>query len=120
MEESNSTARTRFKSSTARIPLDYFYRGLFQASDSVKLQIQKATRERDQANANTMQIRTDFEKLLLQSNQDILQLRHQLGSTQNRFHEMESELLNSKKHCLELTEEINRLTREVTPTVLLN
>lgn len=40
-----------------------------QASDSVKLQIQKATRERDQANANTMQIRTDFEKLLLQSNQ---------------------------------------------------
>jgi len=26
-------------------------------------------RERDQANSNTMQIRTDFEKLLLQSNQ---------------------------------------------------
>jgi hypothetical protein len=40
-----------------------------KASDSVKLQIQKAMRERDQANANTMQIRTDFEKLLLQSNQ---------------------------------------------------
>lgn len=76
-----------------------------------------------------MQIRTDFEKLLLQSNQvraflgqngkklcisqDILQLRHQLGSTQNRFHDIEGELLNSKKHCLELTEEINRLTREV-------
>lgn len=42
---------------------------LFQASDTVKLQIQKAMRERDQANANTMQIRSDFEKLLLQSNQ---------------------------------------------------
>ena len=42
---------------------------IFKASDSVKLQIQKATRERDQANANTMQIRSDFEKLLLQSNQ---------------------------------------------------
>ena len=26
-------------------------------------------RERDQANSNTMQIRSDFEKLLLQSNQ---------------------------------------------------
>ena len=26
-------------------------------------------RERDQANTNTMQIRSDFEKLLLQSNQ---------------------------------------------------
>jgi hypothetical protein len=26
-------------------------------------------RERDQANSNTMHIRTDFEKLLLQSNQ---------------------------------------------------
>ncbi len=35
----------------------------------MKLQIQKAMRERDQANVNTMQIRTDFEKLLLQSNQ---------------------------------------------------
>ncbi|CAF2916717.1 unnamed protein product [Rotaria sp. Silwood2] len=69
-------------------------------------------RERDQANSNTMQIRTDFEKLLLQSNQDILQLRHQLGSTQNRFNDIEGDLLNSKKHCLELTEEINRLTRE--------
>ncbi|CAF3816488.1 unnamed protein product [Rotaria magnacalcarata] len=86
---------------------------LSQASDSVKLQIQKAMRERDQANSNTMQIRTDFEKLLLQSNQDILQLRHQLGSSQNRFNDIEGELLNSKKHCLELTEEINRLTREV-------
>ncbi|CAF3347513.1 unnamed protein product [Rotaria sp. Silwood1] len=85
---------------------------LSQASDSVKLQVQKAMRERDQANSNTMQIRTDFEKLLLQSNQDILQLRHQLGSTQNRFNDIEGELLNSKKHCLELTEEINRLTRE--------
>ncbi|CAF1516206.1 unnamed protein product [Rotaria magnacalcarata] len=85
---------------------------LSQASDSVKLQIQKAMRERDQANSNTMQIRTDFEKLLLQSNQDILQLRHQLGSSQNRFNDIEGELLNSKKHCLELTEEINRLTRE--------
>ena len=40
-----------------------------KASDSVKLQIQKAMRERDQANSNTMQIRADFEKLLLQSNQ---------------------------------------------------
>ncbi|CAF1017364.1 unnamed protein product [Rotaria sordida] len=85
---------------------------LNQASDSVKLQVQKAMRERDQANSNTMQIRTDFEKLLLQSNQDILQLRHQLGSTQNRLNDIEGELLNSKKHCLELTEEINRLTRE--------
>lgn len=96
----------------------------------MKLQIQKAMRERDQANANTMQIRTDFEKLLLQSNQvrdngllywrniqsivqDVLQLRHQLGSNQNRLNDIEGELLNSKKHCLELTEEINRLTREV-------
>ncbi|UJR15704.1 hypothetical protein I4U23_002637 [Adineta vaga] len=85
---------------------------LSQTSDTVKLQIQKAMRERDQANANTMQIRTDFEKLLLQSNQDTLQLRHQLGSNQNRFNDIEGELLNSKKHCLELTEEINRLTRE--------
>ncbi|CAF1613031.1 unnamed protein product [Adineta ricciae] len=85
---------------------------LSQTSDTVKLQIQKAMRERDQANANTMQIRTDFEKLLLQSNQDTLQLRHQLGSNQNRLNDIESELLNSKKHCLELTEEINRLTRE--------
>ena len=42
---------------------------LSQASDSVKLQIQKAMRERDQANSSAMQIRTDFEKLLLQSNQ---------------------------------------------------
>ncbi|CAF0905398.1 unnamed protein product [Adineta ricciae] len=85
---------------------------LSQTSDTVKLQIQKAMRERDQANVNTMQIRTDFEKLLLQSNQDALQLRHQLGSNQNRLNDIESELLNSKKHCLELTEEINRLTRE--------
>ncbi|CAF4218360.1 unnamed protein product, partial [Rotaria sordida] len=45
---------------------------LNQASDSVKLQVQKAMRERDQANSNTMQIRTDFEKLLLQSNQKII------------------------------------------------
>ncbi len=69
MEKSNSKARNRFKSS--RIDLfpkliDVF---LLKASDSVKLQIQKAMRERDQANTNTMQIRTDFEKLLLQSNQ---------------------------------------------------
>ncbi|CAF1298323.1 unnamed protein product [Adineta steineri] len=85
---------------------------LSQTSDSVKLEIQKAMRERDQANTNTMHIRTDFEKLLLQSNQDTLQLRHQLGSTQNRLHDIEGELLNSKKHCLELTEDINRLTRE--------
>ena len=91
-------------------------------------------RERDQANANTMQIRSDFEKLLLQSNQvtelemcavdnkkqvhfdhlqDSLQLRHQLSSTHNRLNEMESELLHSKKHCLELTEEVNCLVREV-------
>ncbi len=41
----------------------------FQTADSVKFQIQKAMRERDQANNNTMQIRSDFEKLLLQSNQ---------------------------------------------------
>ncbi len=41
----------------------------FQTTDSVKLQIQKAMRERDQANTNTMQIRSEFEKLLLQSNQ---------------------------------------------------
>ena len=40
-------------------------------------------------------------------------MRQQLGSTQNRLHEVENELLNSKKQCLELTEEINRLTREV-------
>jgi hypothetical protein len=40
-----------------------------KASDTVKLQIQKAMRERDQANSNTMQIRSDFENLLLQSNQ---------------------------------------------------
>ncbi len=40
-----------------------------QAADSVKLQIQKAMCERDQANHNTMQIRSDFEKFLLKSNQ---------------------------------------------------
>ena len=79
----------------------------------MKLQIQKAMRERDQANANTMQIRTDFERLLLQSNQESLQLRQQVSSSQNRLNDIEAELLNSKKHCLELTEEINRLTREV-------
>ncbi|CAF2470353.1 unnamed protein product [Rotaria sp. Silwood2] len=84
---------------------------LFQTTDSIKLTIQKAMRERDQANSNTMQIRSDFEKLLLQSNQDLLQLRHQLGSTQNRLNDTESELLQSKKQCLDLTEEINRLTR---------
>jgi hypothetical protein len=33
------------------------------------LQIQKVMRERDQANSTSMQIRGDFEKLLLQSNQ---------------------------------------------------
>lgn len=84
-----------------------------QTTDSVKIQIQKAMRERDQANHNTMQIRSDFEKLLLQSNHDSLQLRHQLNSAQNRLNDIENELLNSKKQCLELTEEINRLTREV-------
>lgn len=42
---------------------------LIQATDSVKLQVQKAVRERDQANQNAMHIRSDFEKLLLQSSQ---------------------------------------------------
>lgn len=69
MEKSNSTTRNRSKSSKNDTSFDYFLYSSRQASDSVKLQIQKATRERDQANANTMQIRTDFEKLLLQSNQ---------------------------------------------------
>ncbi|CAF0773995.1 unnamed protein product [Adineta steineri] len=87
---------------------------LSQTTDNVKFEIQKAMRERDQANTNTMQIRSDFEKFLLQSNQDLLQLRHQLGSTQNRCNDIESELLDSKKQCLDLTEEINRLTRENT------
>ncbi|UJR30926.1 hypothetical protein I4U23_018438 [Adineta vaga] len=85
---------------------------LSQTTDAVKLQIQKAMRERDEANANTMQIRSNFEQFLLQSNQDFLQLRYQLSSTQNRLHDIESELLNSKKQCLDLTEEINQLTRE--------
>ncbi len=50
--------------------INYKKIGFFlQTTDSVKLQIQKAMRERDQANNNTMQIRSDFEKLLLQSNQ---------------------------------------------------
>jgi hypothetical protein len=31
---------------------------------------------------------------------------------------MENELLNSKKQCLDLTEEINRLTREVQEVLL--
>ena len=44
---------------------------------------------------------------------DTLQLRHQLGSIQNRFNDTEGELLNSKKQCLELAEDVNRLTREV-------
>jgi hypothetical protein len=86
---------------------------LFQTTDSVKFQIQKAIRERDQANHNTMQIRSDFEKLLLQNNQDSLQFRHQLNSTQTHLNDIENELLNSKKQCLDLIEEINRLTREV-------
>ncbi len=88
-------------------------KNLFQTTDSVKFQIQKAIHERDQANHNTMQIRSDFEKLLLQNNQDSLQFRHQLNSTQTRLNDIENELLNSKKQCLDLTEEINRLTREV-------
>ena len=41
----------------------------FQTTDSVKLHLQKVIRERDQANTSAMQIRTDFEKLLVQSNQ---------------------------------------------------
>lgn len=70
-------------------------------------------RERDQANHTTMQIRSDFEKLLSQSTQDSVQLRQQLNSTQTRLNAIENELLDSKKQCLDLTEEINRLTREV-------
>ncbi|CAF1178007.1 unnamed protein product [Didymodactylos carnosus] len=81
-------------------------------TDTVKLEIQKAMRERDQANSGAMKIRNDYEKLLSQSNQDTLQLRQQLNSVQNRSYEIENDLLNSKKYCLELTEETNRLTRE--------
>ncbi|CAF5066733.1 unnamed protein product, partial [Rotaria sp. Silwood1] len=85
---------------------------LSQTTDSIKHTIQKSISERDQANSNTIQIRSDFEKLLLQSNQDLLQLRYQLSSTQNRLNDTESELLQSKKQCLDLTKEINRLTQE--------
>jgi chromosome segregation ATPase len=85
----------------------------FQTADSVKFEIQKAMRERDKANHTTMQIRSDLEKLLLQSTQDSVQLRQQLNSTQTRLNDIENELLDSKKQCLDLTEEINRLTREV-------
>ncbi|CAF4553506.1 unnamed protein product [Rotaria sp. Silwood1] len=81
-------------------------------TDSIKHSIQKSISERDQANSNTIQIRSDFEKLLLQSNHDLLQLRYQLSSTQNRLNDTESELLQSKKQCLDLTKEINRLTQE--------
>ncbi|CAF3951417.1 unnamed protein product [Rotaria magnacalcarata] len=85
---------------------------LSQTSDYIKLKIQQAMRERDQANNNTVQIRSDFEKFLSQSNQNLIQLHHQLGSTQTRLNEIENELLQSKKQCLDLIEEINRLTRE--------
>ncbi|CAF3489715.1 unnamed protein product [Rotaria sp. Silwood1] len=85
---------------------------LSQTTDSIKHSIQKSISERDQANSNTIQIRSDFEKLLLQSNHDLLQLRYQLSSTQNRLNDTESELLQSKKQCLDLTKEINRLTQE--------
>ncbi|CAF3414380.1 unnamed protein product [Rotaria socialis] len=83
-----------------------------QTSDCIKLKIQQVMRERDQANNKTVQIRSDFEKFLSQSNQNLIQLHHQLGATQMRLNEIENELLQSKKQCLDLIEEINRLTRE--------
>lgn len=73
MEKSNPKTRNRSQSSKKfrNFPFKILFKNnaTFKASDSVRLQVQKAMRERDQANASAMQIRTDFEKLLLQSNQ---------------------------------------------------
>ena len=72
MERTYSTTRDGFESghlTCYSLANETMNSRFVQAADSVKLQVQKAVRERDQANQNAMHIRSDFEKLLLQSSQ---------------------------------------------------
>ncbi|CAF4268094.1 unnamed protein product, partial [Adineta steineri] len=79
-----------------------------------ELIIDRLTREKTSLAADLDVWKERIQRQEMDLSQDVLQLRHQLGSTQNRCNDIESELLDSKKQCLDLTEEINRLTRENT------